>query len=363
MCVTVSGYWRPCCRFNERVQPDEIRRSVHDFSYSEWRNSEFYQGIIEANKTGWHEGCKGCQVAEETGNTSTREMTNKRLSGTPNQLEYIEISLSNECNLACKMCFPWSSSTWNTIANENANELEGYIVPMSEYTPLDFEKIIEAVDITHLNSIKLLGGEPFITPQTHDFFRVLDEHDLLGRIQIITNSNGTFFPKKLRPYLDKVRSLSVAISIDGIGAVNDYIRYKSNWDVTLDVLNQWHEFYKPRWNNSGLKIATVINAYNVHQTNDILAFGESQNLPVLYNIINSPQQLRLETLPEAYVDEIKDRFKDHPISNNIYRYLTTMKYDVEGQKRLKEYTIKMDKITGLKLEDSNPLLAKYLFNR
>lgn len=360
MCITVDGAWRPCCRFNENVQEWHNRMKVNEYSFAEYKTSKFYQSIIEANKNGWHKGCQGCKVAEETGNNSTRLTFNDRLSGTPDQIEYIEISLSNECNLACKMCGPWASSTWNQLVEKHSTELSGFQHPVKKSKPVNFEKIINSVDMNNVTSIKLLGGEPFITSQTTDFFKFLDQKNLLGKITLMTNTNGTFFPKKMLKYLHKVRSLSLAISIDGIDTVNDYIRYKNKWKQTLSVIDQWKEFHKDRPDRHALKFSTVVNAYNVHQLNEIVDFSADQQIKLLFNIINGPAHLRLDALPLSYINIIQEKFKDHEQTHSVYRYFQTMKHNTEQQNRLKVYTSTMDKITGMKLSDCNSLLAEHL---
>ena len=66
---------------------------------------------------GWAEGCKKCMKEEQRGHNSLREQMNKNFSGTTD-LEYIEISLSNKCNLACKMCAPTYSTLWNKLVEQ-----------------------------------------------------------------------------------------------------------------------------------------------------------------------------------------------------------------------------------------------------
>lgn len=360
MCITVGGMWRPCCRFNENVQPWNERMPVDKFSFNEYRNSKFFQEVVEANKNGWHEGCKGCKIAEETGNASTRLIFNEKLSGIPNSIEYMEISLSKECNLACKMCGPWASSTWNKIVKENEDLFHGFHKLSNINFVADFEKIISEVDISNLKMIKLLGGEPFITPQTSDFFESLAKRGLLESVEIMTNTNGTFFPKKMLKYLNKTKKLSLSISLDGLNDINDYVRYKSSWQDTLSVIKKWKEFYKTRIDRTALQFSSVINAYNIHQLSEMIEFSKQQDIKLLFNIINGPTQLRLDALPIEYVEEIKPLFKNNSELESVYSYLNTMTHNKIEQDRLKQYTINTDSISNLKLKDCNPLLAKYL---
>lgn len=362
MCITVNGMWRPCCRFNENVQPWKERLRVDQHSFEEYRNSEFYKSIKTAQETGWHEGCKGCKIAEETGNSSTRLIFNKHLSSVPNRVEYIEISLSNECNLACRMCGPWASSTWQKLVIDNEEALSPFHKVSKHFAEINFEKLVSDIDLSHLKTIKLLGGEPFITPQTTDFLEYLDRQGILENIELQTNTNATFFPKKLVKYLSKFKHMSVSLSFDGVGKIGEYIRSKSSWETTLTVINQWKQFYIDYgYNTNSLKLASVINAYNVHHLPEMLTFANDIGIRLQYNIINGPSRLRLEALPIKYIEHIKKSL-DTQDTQNVFYYLEKMEHNVEYQNELLNFTKELDKITNFNLSEVNVELAKYLDN-
>ena len=176
-------------------------------------------------KTDWHKGCYKCQEEETRGIKSMRSSYGELMSGNDNEVEFIDISLSKDCNLACKMCGPWASSTWNKLTKDN-EEIHEFQKPSNMSFSADIEKIFNGVNLKKLTTIKLLGGEPFITPQTKDLFEYLDANANLQNINFITNTNMTFFPDKLMKYLIKFKALGISLSIDGIDKINSYVRYK-----------------------------------------------------------------------------------------------------------------------------------------
>lgn len=358
-CITVNGYWRPCCRFNEAVQPWNDRMAVNHTTYSEYKNSPFFQQIKSDLQTGWHEGCLGCKVAEDTGNASTRLIFNDKLSGIKDQVEYIEISLSNECNLACKMCGPYASSLWNQIAIDN-EDIHDFLKPSKTVEPIDVKKVFGTMNLTHLKTIKLLGGEPFITPQTYDFFEYLDHIGLIDKVIIMTNTNATFFPKKMIKFLEKFKAINLGISIDGIGEVNDYVRYKSDWNTFNKVVDDWLDFFKDRHDRSALGFTSVINVYNVHQIIELHEYAKSKNVRFLFNIINGPKQLCLQALPKQYVDMLLDKYADNDYAQTTHKYLSMITLDTDLQNKLKRFTKQIDSITGMNLYTVNNILAKEL---
>lgn len=360
MCATVSGNWRPCCKFDESVLPWEKRFLVDKSTFKEWRNSEFYQGIIEQQNSGWHKGCYGCKKAEETGNRSMRKIFGEYLSGEENSIEFVEISLSRECNLACRMCGPYASSTWQKIVVDNQQDFQEFLKPQNQ-TPIDFKKMFDDVDVRRINRIKLLGGEPFITPQTTDFFEYLDDNNILPNIIFMTNTNVTFFPKKLVKHLNKIPKMNVSMSIDGFAKNNDYVRYKSNWNNVLSVIDEWKEFKRNSSNEIILTTTTCVNAYNVHQIDEIVKWAIDQKFVYNYNIINGPKHLTLEALPPKYVSEIIiPKLSKTPEVQSVITYIEKMNFNDVLLDKFKRFTFLMDRITGNKIQDYNPILYKYL---
>ena len=139
MCVTVTGSWRPCCRFNKFDFVD-----IEQTDFESYRYTDFYQNIIKDMSNGWSEGCKKCMKEEERGQTSLRQVINSFTSGGPD-VEYIEISLSNQCNLACKMCSPSYSTFWHKIVRENP-QLKKYHQTKTQ-PEINVEKIFSTVKL------------------------------------------------------------------------------------------------------------------------------------------------------------------------------------------------------------------------
>ena len=191
MCSTVTGSWRPCCRFENFEYFDASL-----VSFSEYKKSKFYQNIITLMERDWHLGCIKCKHEEEMEHGSLREEMNRRLTGTLNVIESLEFSPSNKCNLACKMCSPPYSTTWQHMVKKNTLDIE-----ITNNKSLSINQVFADVNITNLKLIKYLGGEPFIMPETEKLFKFLDEQNIIQNINFETATNVTVFPKKLLKYL------------------------------------------------------------------------------------------------------------------------------------------------------------------
>lgn len=342
MCVTLENSWAPCCRFANKEFFD-----VNTVAFEEYRQSKFYKQIKKDNSKKWSPGCQKCQEQERTRGTSYRKFFDQY--ETENNIEFVELSLSNQCNLACRMCSPTYSTTWGDLLKNNP-PLEKYIRSAKE-TSISIENIFGQIDLSHLKRIKYLGGEPFITPEIKDLFEYLDKHNIIGNITFECNTNCTLFPQKYLDYLKKFKNLEISLSIDGIGPVNDYIRHGKPWEIINKNINKWIEF-RDKSKNVDLILFTTVQAYNLHNIKRIKKFAKKRNIKFEGAVLTHPEFLSINALPRPYVTEIKDKDNAEFIrSYNSYYYLG---------KDFKIYTKRYDQATGTALKNVIPKLAEYM---
>ena len=133
--------------------------------------------------------------------------------------------------------------------------------------------------------------------------------------------------------------MNVALSIDGIGKVDEYVRQGTDWDKKLSVIKQWLDYKTLQ-----LYIHTVVQAYNIHDMKNIKAFADKNNLYWSPAIIAWPQEFQLHALDKDYVDQIKD--EDNAVFLN-----TISSYSEDLNKKFKSTTERLDKLFGTKWED------------
>jgi len=348
MCVTVANSWRPCCRFNTYLHVD-----THDTSFFEYKASDFYQKIINDMTLGWAAGCRKCQSEEQRGQRSLRQKLNKELSGTTD-IEYIEISLSNNCNLACKMCSPTYSTTWASLLSDNPKLLHSLQRIRPEYHQLDTTDVISVdhiftgLNLSKLKKIKYLGGEPFVTPEIKTLFEYLIDNRIIQNIEFECNTNCTLFPNKWLKYLDQFKKVSIELSIDGVGPVNDFVRWgKSTWDDILPNIHRWAV------TDYNINIFSTVQAYNLHDMQNVKALADSIEVQHYSSLLVVPEYLSVHVLPEAYLAAIYDDYNK--------KYYPSIKPNDQIDK-FKEFTYNIDNVTGLKLSDVIPVLHQHMEN-
>ena len=356
--LNINGHWQPCCVFDSRHRGPTIG------NLREYRSSTHFQNIVNTmyQEDQWHPGCQRCKDDENVGKIGFRDKANHTLSGIPDRIEYVELSVSNQCNLSCKMCGPWSSSKWAEIVDKEPM-IQKWHQPTQHRPAMSISEIFNGIDTSHVTRIKYLGGEPFITKELGELFSFLDEKHLVEKIEFECNTNGTLFPRKHVDFLNRFSSIDIKISIDGIGPLANYIRTGFDWDRVLEVLLQWSEYSKWRMNNIGnsnISFYTVIQAYNIHQISEIMRFGQSLGFQTHGAFIVKPEHLSLNALPEDYLLGITSKLEnDQTTPSYITKKLKQLVHDRDLFNRLKEYTLAADQSMQTSIADTIPELFSF----
>ena len=276
--IGINGKVSMCCRNHS-----------HSFdSQEEMKNSDFFKEFKEQMKNGWHPSCSKCKDEEEAKGTSYRTAGNgKHLDG-----YFVEISLSNQCNIKCVTCSPEYSSTW-------AKHL-GVEVEQKKFD-------IEQVDWSKVTHLKYLGGEPFITPE---FFEVLEKPNKETSIEFFTN--GTLYPTKKIQKLKAFKKLKINFSIDGIGETFEMIREGANWKKVDENIEKFAKVI----GKNHLNIFMTVSVWNVHQMKDVKKYADSKGITFSYSYVVEPLRMSIEAMPltmrEMVRDEVNTKILDLP---------------------------------------------------
>lgn len=325
LCITVSNNVQPCCRFEG---------FEHKFNYQQLN----YKNYLNVNAYGWVEGCDKCKQEEEKGITSYRILNNNSF-GKSNKIEFLELSLSNKCNLTCKMCSPEASDKWGDLVKDNI-ELQKFFTLPDKDISISIPKLFSTIDFTNLASIKYLGGEPFITPEFQTLCKYLDEKGIIDNVKLWVNTNITTFPNKTINYIKKFKKVHIALSLDGIGKLNDYIRFGKSWNVIEENLSKWISIKN---DNILPYLHTTVQAYNVHALNDISSFAKKNNLHSHLVELKSPKHLSINALSPSYVNSI--------LNESNKKYFSNYSFDESSNKILQDFTTVMDSSCNININE------------
>jgi organic radical activating enzyme len=355
LCVALRSdmEFSPCCSFDISYQ--QQRNSITNQTFSEFRNTDFYSSLKKEMEAGWHPGCSKCKEEEDYKIPSRRQIYNNLMSGQGNDIEFIEVSLSNDCNLSCKMCDNVFSSKWQRIIDKNADTLSAWY----NTTPskkVSIEDIFRGVDISKIKSVKYLGGEPFIGTDIDDLIDFLDNNVDLKNIEFSCATNATFFPAKLIDKLNQFSRATIFISIDGIDDLCNYIRTGASWDTVLDVMFKWKQTAS-KFNNINIKLCHTPQAYNIHQSRRIEQFAKNFGCGLKYAVLTYPRHLTFSVLPEEYKKIVIAN--GGVVNPSLIKLLNDTKFNPELFEEFKKYTTTVDKILNTDIKKIIPDLYKY----
>lgn len=263
-----NGGIRVCCNsdavFDHFIQDFDVDKIINNQSIVSLR-SDFLKGIKNPV-------CSRCWKMEAMGTDSFRTNANQNYSIKTNSIidytenisynniQYLDITLGNKCNLACRMCHPFSSSLislqWKELGIEH---LTPGVVEQSREIQ---NKIIDIINKSpNLSSIYMLGGEPLIS-EFHD--ELVDLLIKNGRSKSITLQYNTNLQIDVERNLDKwsyFKNIDLGVSIDGSNETYEYIRWPGKWKKithNLKLLTEYSKIHRSLHPN----IATTVQNLN-----------------------------------------------------------------------------------------------------
>ena len=168
--VDPDGSVKSCCM--QDPQHIGVKYSDHDNMHSLFADSEFNNLRTMMRQNIEHPSCTTCYRNEDSGIESERQIRNRDYIRNYENIKItdtsiptmLDLRLSNKCNLKCRMC--------NEIASSQIAK-EKFIDPA--ITEVSSELIIE--HLKDIKELRLLGGEPSLTPQCFDVLTKLIECD------------------------------------------------------------------------------------------------------------------------------------------------------------------------------------------
>ena len=266
--------------------------------------SDFDRSIFLENKP--IKECSFCYNVEKSGtlserfNESTYALYYKRHWIDSVNIKYMVIFFNNLCNVACRMCSESLSTLWGKKVKgvDNLQKIPDNI----------WNNILQ--DVKTVEHVSLLGGETFLSDR---FFELMQADHNIREIQFQTNC--TVYKKEFLDELSKLESVVFGLSIDGIGPVNEYTRWPSNWEKIQHNIDKFFEYKFNFMTNP------VINIYTVYYFDQLLDFWydymkKDVNIIIAPQFCLDPQWMNMAILPQDVLDIIKERTEkllDHDI--------------------------------------------------
>lgn len=285
--VKPSGQYKPCCRFDfhhEKYLNADKSYTIDQYNVSEKSmNATFYSDFWNdiRNKMLNDEeitGCHKCYKEEEkNGPTSMRNYENRlRIHDNienyinDKKIRYVEMTFGNYCNLKCRTCCSDLSSTWYED-DKKLFETGYYPNRLSYPKTVNVPYNWNPDDFEYVEEIKFTGGEPMIHPDFLKFCDMLIKNNLAQNIVLEIFTNCSWVPgDKFIKRLSKFKLVKISLSIDGIGKINDYIRFPSDWVIVEESAKKWLAIEKKHPTTYQIIWNPTINIYNICSLHEML---------------------------------------------------------------------------------------------
>lgn len=378
--ITPGGNIQVCCNIGAR-RGDLVVKAAKINNLKDLKNNKifnYFNENLNFNNIKIDE-CENCWKRERMGVDSMR--LTKDIDFLESQdLTFLKIDFSNECNLACVMCSPMRSTGWYSLTRKENFQKESIKNKSFQYfylrdpkrddvflkiNYLDIFKKIK--NVSTLGHIEISGGEPMCSNDFLNFLFFCVENGFVGvELKIITNA--TMVNEEILSLLSNFKKISYLVSVDAVGDHYEYcrwspakIKHKLVSDNIIRLLNLK--------NTEKVCIANVLHAFNLNNSIDLYNWLKGMPPKVLigtlfHDMVLNPSHATVFCLPlnlrKKYFNEIQKSNIDKKSKMWIMNNLDLKNDYPEKTKLFLEYSDLLDRSRGTNIVSVIPELKKYI---
>jgi len=329
------GTVRPCCLADDEIVDNAGEKfNLATASFSGIQNSDSMRQLRQEFIDGRQpQTCRKCWREERAGRTSKRMHTLDRLKHMlPDQewtadakpLMFLDLKLGNICNLKCRICGSWSSSTFATeeladLGKDEDRKTNHHYQMLRQgawprENPMFWNEIDQVVD--QIQYIEFTGGEPFMIQEHFDMLQGIVDRGIADRVEVHYNTNGTQWPEGAEAIWQHFKTVEIAFSIDDVGARFEYQRSNAVWSEVCDNIKRFKEL-KSRHNNIQLQVCSTVNVFNVYYLEELADWVAQQGFDFVYwNMMHDAYYFSIATLPSAAKQAVANQLMNSQVDDN-----------------------------------------------
>jgi MoaA/NifB/PqqE/SkfB family radical SAM enzyme len=327
------GTVRPCCLAEEEITDDAGNKfDLNTANFGSIQSSRYMQDLrqqfLDQKRP---QACRKCWREESAGRTSKRMHTLNRLkhmipdsewTADAKPLMFLDLKLGNICNLKCRICGSWSSSTFATEElqwlrhNEDRKDNHHYRMLRAGAWPRENETFWSEIDqvVDQIRYIEFTGGEPFMIQEHFDLLQGLINKGIAHNIEIHYNTNGTQWPEEAEEIWRYFKTVEIAFSIDDVGSRFEYQRSNAVWAEVQANIERFKEM-RSRTSNIQLQVCTTVNVFNVYYLEAVANWIDTQAFDFVYwNMMHEAYYFSISTLPETAKQAISAQLRSARVS-------------------------------------------------
>lgn len=339
--INPTGSVAPCCKFDV-YHPDKANTPLEQETlYTKNIEELFYQPAMENIRQDFlhdrePEGCNACWKEEAAGIISMRQHRENTSMHKSHRDKYrfcyedpkiisLDLKFSSLCNLKCRICGPYCSSTWLKESLDTGNYHEHTIKIFSKYSERKFINKEENFEILqkllpNLRILEFHGGEPLMQPEHNRIMDILENYPNVEdlKLNLLYNTNGTIFDEKVVNVWNKMGLVDLNISLDDIKDRFEYQRYPANW---LEVLENIKKFKTYCNDNVKINLYCTVSLYNVFYIDEFIKYNNNNlRLKLIFSLLHWPEYMSIKHLPNGIKDIIKSKIDS--LTNNDLLYIS-----------------------------------------
>jgi organic radical activating enzyme len=287
-------------------------------------------------------------------------------------LMFLDLKLGNICNLKCRICGSWSSSSF---ASEEIQAVEdpqqrkqtfAYTMLRAGAWPRQSSQFWQDLEqhLEHIRYIEFTGGEPFMIEEHFDLLQGLIDRGVAHQVEIHYNTNGSIWPQRGPDIWQHFRHVEVAFSLDDKAWRFNYQRSGADWDQVLLNIDRFRELRSSSGNMS-LQICCTVSVFNILYIGPLWDLFRNMDMDYIYwNMLHDPPHLSIAHAPEAVKAAAREelaRWLDTAVGEEFRRVQAFMDQGEswDGQ-QLIEDILKLDARRGERLIFALPELNRAL---
>ena len=377
------GTVRPCCLAEDEIVDNAGEKfNLSTANFATIQNSHHMRRLRQEFIDGKQpETCRKCWQEETAGRTSKRMHTLDRLKHMvgvedwtldAKPLIFLDLKLCNICNLKCRICGSWSSSTFavEEIAHDqSANPKQSFHYQMLKQgrwpreNTVFWEQIANSLD--QLRYIEFTGGEPFMIQEHFDMLKRLVDLGVAHRVEIHYNTNGTQYPEGAIDIWRHFKTVEIAFSIDDVEDRFEYQRSGAVWSDVIRNLKLFKDMSKQH-KNIQLQACCTVNIFNVMYLETVAVWLAQQNFEFVYwNMLHEAKHFSISSLPQEVKFVVANRLRNAKIPQDFQKEFAgivdfmNQGAELDGQ-QLKKELRQVDLRRGESFAKTFPELARAL---
>jgi molybdenum cofactor biosynthesis enzyme MoaA len=307
-------------------------------SYDEMMSSQWLLTTKKLLKYGrWPNECVRCKEQEELGLKSDRLqwIDYHKDSLVDHGSDYLTVSMmvDNICNTACQFCDPHISSK---IAS-----LQKFPLKIRQIGPYE-----EKLPVHRITQIDLEGGEPSNSKNVKQLLTNLPQR--VNTVKIYTNARSFLY--ELVPVAERGIKVQISISLDGVGPVQEYVRWPTQWSEFCETIEQYKELQIRFPDTVNLSFKTTICALNLFDLPNIIDFAEKQNISHSVSQLAYPRVLQISAT-NSYTATAKQRLIKSQYELCQQFALGTATQKKENQQEIDKFIDQQDTLRKISIKD------------